>query len=141
MAKKTRKVLKQESQQRAIQQATVNVSTALAASATRAAKPAVEEAPVPPRPPKARTTARTIQETLAVARHALASNDLQDAAKQYGTLIRRRSLLDDVMADLTVAVERLPDSPELWQALGDAYMKADRAAEAVEAYRHGLANL
>ncbi|MCX6071288.1 MAG: tetratricopeptide repeat protein [Chloroflexi bacterium] len=105
-----------------------------------APKPAVE-APAPPRPPKARTTARTLQETLAVARHALASNDLQSAAKHYGILIRRRSLLDDVMADLKVAVERLPDSPELWQALGDAYMKADRAAEAVEAYRHGLANL
>jgi len=46
MAKKTRKVLKQESQQRAIQQATVNVNSALAASATRAAKPAVVEATV-----------------------------------------------------------------------------------------------
>jgi Flp pilus assembly protein TadD len=82
-----------------------------------------------------------MEETLAIARQALASNDMQGAAKHYGTLIRRRSLLDDVMADLQVAVERLPDSPELWQALGDAYMKADRAADAVEAYRHGLANL
>jgi cytochrome c-type biogenesis protein CcmH/NrfG len=78
---------------------------------------------------------------LTAARQAVASNDLQGAAKHYGTLIRRRSLLDDVLADLQVAVERLPDRPELWQALGDAYMKADRAAEAVEAYRHGLAKL
>jgi tetratricopeptide (TPR) repeat protein len=106
-----------------------------------APKPVIAEVPAPPKPPKARTTARSILETLAAARQALASNDLQTAARHYGTLIRRRSLLDDVMADLKVAVERLPDSPELWQALGDAYMKADRAAEAVEAYRHGLATL
>jgi hypothetical protein len=113
----------------------------VAAPQPEAPKPAVKEEPAAPRQPKARTTARAIQETLAAARHALASNDIQGAATQYGTLIRRRSLLDDVMADLKVAVERLPDSPELWQALGDACMKADRAAEAVEAYRHGLANL
>jgi cytochrome c-type biogenesis protein CcmH/NrfG len=71
----------------------------------------------------------------------VASDDLQGAAKHYGALIRRRTLLTDVVVDLKVAVDRMPDSPELWQALGDAYMKADRAAEAVEAYRHGLANL
>jgi hypothetical protein len=106
-----------------------------------APKPAAEEPPAAPLPTKARTTGRPIQDTLAAARQALASNDLKDAAKHYGTLIRRRSLLDDVVADLKLAVERLPDNPELWQALGDAYMKADRAADAVEAYRHGLANL
>ncbi|HZY43018.1 MAG TPA: hypothetical protein VFF59_13585 [Anaerolineae bacterium] len=37
MAKKTRKVLKQESQQRAIQQAAANITTALAAATTDAA--------------------------------------------------------------------------------------------------------
>ncbi len=42
MAKKTRKVWKQESQQRAIQQALNNVNTAMA---TAAAKPAVPDAP------------------------------------------------------------------------------------------------
>ena len=40
MAKKTRKVLKQESQQRAIQQAVANVSTAEASVAPAAAAPA-----------------------------------------------------------------------------------------------------
>jgi tetratricopeptide (TPR) repeat protein len=104
-------------------------------------EPPEKEVPAPPRPPKARTTARSPQETLAAARQAVASDDLQGAAKHYGALIRRRTLLTDVVVDLKVAVDRMPDSPELWQALGDAYMKADRAAEAVEAYRHGLANL
>ena len=37
MAKKTRKVLKQESQQRAIQQATANITTAVAAASSAAA--------------------------------------------------------------------------------------------------------
>jgi len=102
--------------------------------------PAAEEPPAP-KAVKARTTARTPHETLAAARQALASNDLKDAGKHYGALIRRRLQLEDVLVDLKVAVDRLPDSPELWQALGDAYMKSDMAAEAVEAYRRGLANL
>ncbi len=38
MAKKTRKVLKQESQQRAIQQAAANINTAMAAEAAAAAQ-------------------------------------------------------------------------------------------------------
>lgn len=47
MAKKTRKVIKQESQQRAIQQAVNNVNTAMAASAAKqAAETAVQSASV-----------------------------------------------------------------------------------------------
>ena len=99
------------------------------------------EAPVPAKVPKPRTTARTPGETLSAARQALAANDIKAAAKHYGALVRRRSMVEDVIVDLKVAVERLPDTAELWQALGDAYMKADMPAEAVEAYRHGLANL
>ncbi len=113
----------------------------LAAAAPPAVPAPVEEERPTPKAVKARTTARTRQDTLAAARQALASNDLKAAGKHYGALIRQRSLLEDVLVDLKVAVDRLPDSPELWQALGDAYMKADKAAEAVEAYRHGLANL
>lgn len=45
MAKKTRKVLKQESQQRAIQQAVANVNAADAVTAPAAAEPAVAAAP------------------------------------------------------------------------------------------------
>jgi predicted flap endonuclease-1-like 5' DNA nuclease len=48
MAKKTRKVLKQESQQRAIQQAATNVNTALTAAAAQAVtadRPAVAARP------------------------------------------------------------------------------------------------
>jgi hypothetical protein len=51
MAKKTRKVLKQESQQRAIQQAATNVNTALTAAAAQpvtADKPAVAARPTKP---------------------------------------------------------------------------------------------
>lgn len=105
-----------------------------------APKPAKEPADQK-RAPKGRTTARTVQEILAAARQAMAADEFEGAVKHYGTLIRRRSLLEDVMADLEAAIDRLPDRPELWQALGDAYMKADRAAEAVEAYRRGLASL
>jgi tetratricopeptide (TPR) repeat protein len=113
---------------------------AAAQPAAMAPEPEVEP-PAPAKGPKARTVARTPGETLSAARQALASNDIKAAAKHYGALIRRRSMVEDVIADLKVAVEQLPDTAELWQALGDAYMKADMPAEAVEAYRHGLANL
>lgn len=106
-----------------------------------AAPPPAAEEPVPARSAKPRTTARTPGETLGAARQALAANDIKAAAKHYGALVRRRSMVEDVIVDLKVAVQRLPDTAELWQALGDAYMKADMPAEAVEAYRHGLANL
>ncbi len=105
------------------------------------APPAAAEEPAPAKGAKPRTTARTPGETLSAARQALASNDIKAAAKHYGALVRRRSMVEDVIVDLKVAVQRLPDTAELWQALGDAYMKADMPAEAVEAYRHGLANL
>jgi cytochrome c-type biogenesis protein CcmH/NrfG len=42
-----------------------------------------------------------------------------------------------VIDDLRIAIERNPHQPILWQALGDAYMKADRLSEAIEAYRKG----
>jgi Flp pilus assembly protein TadD len=106
-----------------------------------AAPPPAAEEPTPAKGAKPRTTARTPGETLAAARQALAANDIKAAAKHYGALVRRRSMVEDVIVDLKVAVQRLPDTAELWQALGDAYMKADMPAEAVEAYRHGLANL
>ena len=72
------------------------------------------------------------------ARKALDSGDLPQAIDKYGVLIRRRLEVQAVIQDLRAAVGRSPGAAPLWQALGDAYMKGNQVAEAVEAYRQGM---
>jgi cytochrome c-type biogenesis protein CcmH/NrfG len=80
-------------------------------------------------------------EVLNSARQALASGDQQRAAAQYGILIKRKKKLDDVIRDLENAVAQADDQPAIWQILGDAYMKADRLDESIEAYRRGMSSV
>jgi len=80
-------------------------------------------------------------EVLNSARQALASGDQQRAAAQYGILIKRKKKLDDVIRDLENAVAQADDQPAIWQVLGDAYMKADRLDESIEAYRRGMSSV
>ncbi len=80
-------------------------------------------------------------EVLNSARQALASGDAQRAAAQYGILIKRKKKLEDVIRDLENAVAEENDQAILWQVLGDAYMKADRLDESIEAYRKGMSSV
>jgi tetratricopeptide (TPR) repeat protein len=63
-----------------------------------------------------------------------------EAAETYGRLITRSKLLDEVIPDLEDYVEQSADV-SLQQALGDAYMKADRLAEALDMYRRAMTGL
>jgi tetratricopeptide (TPR) repeat protein len=81
------------------------------------------------------------QQVLDGARQALATGNLELAAKGYATLIKRKAGLDVVIGDLRTAVEQYPATPALWQALGDAYMRQNHVPEAIEAYRRGLASV
>jgi tetratricopeptide (TPR) repeat protein len=95
----------------------------------------VSEAPAPPvSTPKAKPSA---SELLEHARQSLARGDMQEAVNNYVQLTKQKASLDTVIDDLRIAIERNPHQPILWQALGDAYMKADRLSEAIEAYRKG----
>lgn len=78
-------------------------------------------------------------EVLISARQALASGDRARAAAQYGMLVKKKKQLDTVITDLESALAQDDDQPEIWQTLGDAYMKADRLDEAIEAYKKGVA--
>ena len=78
---------------------------------------------------------------LEAARTALASGDIAVAVKHYTRLIRRKYYLDEVIADLEEALVRYPVEVDLLQALGDAYMRADRLREALEAYNKAEALL
>jgi tetratricopeptide (TPR) repeat protein len=68
------------------------------------------------------------------ARQALNYGKLNEAADQYSHLLRRRLVLDDVIADLSAAVRRHGNNATLWQTLGDAYMRNNQLREALDCY-------
>jgi hypothetical protein len=102
--------------------------------------PAVVEAvPVPAAREKAKVARG--EEFLARARTQLAAGNLAKAAKEYGNVIKRRYELDTVIEELRLAAEHFPREAALWQALGDAYMRDERTAEAIAAYQKGMENV
>jgi tetratricopeptide (TPR) repeat protein len=72
------------------------------------------------------------------SRQALASGDTESAAEMYSDMIKRKDSLESVIEDLRIAVDRTPDNADLWQVLGDAYMRDDQTDEAIDAYRKGM---
>ena len=106
----------------------------LAGRQTAEAKPAAPAAALRPR-----RAARMEAEALAggqleQARQALNFGKVEDAAQQYGRLLHRRLLVDDVIADLEAAVHRNPADATLWQTLGDAYLRNNQLREALDCY-------
>jgi hypothetical protein len=104
---------------------------------------AIPEVPVevpkeepPPEPPTIKEP--PTQEIFETARKALASGDHDKAVEQYGLLIKQRIDMDKVIEDLRLALDRTPSAAKLWQALGDAFMREDNTAEAIEAYQKGM---
>jgi tetratricopeptide (TPR) repeat protein len=98
---------------------------------------AVPETPEePPTPPK--RAEKDTSQLLEEARQVLSSSDFERAAIDYDSLIKNNIELDSVINDLTTALERDPNVPALWQALGDAFMKNNQLTEAIEAYQKGM---
>lgn len=116
--------------------------TPIEAPAPRAAPPVEVVAPAPaPRPQptaRGRPGAASPAELLDSARRALASGELDEALRDYGSLIRKKRDIPVIIEDLRAALARDATLAALWQMLGDAYMKADKLPEAIEAYRRGL---
>ncbi len=92
--------------------------------------PAVEVAPSKYKEPAS--------QLLQGARKALTAGDAGRALSDYKKLIERKQDLETVIGDLEQALERYPNLPTMWQALGDAYMKADQLQEAIKAYQRGM---
>lgn len=93
--------------------------------------------PVAPSPRRSASVqaAEEAEDRLEQARQALNFGKLADAADHYGHLLRRRLLLDEVVADLSAAVRRNPADATLWQTLGDAYMRTNQLREALDSYK------
>jgi competence ComEA-like helix-hairpin-helix protein len=68
------------------------------------------------------------------ARQHLASGDLEQAAHSYTQLIKSNQHLDAIVQDLQTATQRYPQAIFLWQALGDAYLRAGQIQLALDAY-------
>ena len=100
--------------------------------------PAVEasEAEVAEEPPAPEVKKK--EDLLERSRQALASGDTASATEMYSDMIKRKKSLESVIEDLRIAVDRAPDNADLWQVLGDAYMRDDRTDEAIDAYRKGM---
>lgn len=110
----------------------------IAAEPEAPAAPSAEAAAPEPRPEEAKKAKPDPEEILELARKALASGDFGQATKHYNALIKKKLSLNMIAEDLQVALNRNPNVPRLWQALGDAYMKNDQVSEAIEAYRRGM---
>jgi tetratricopeptide (TPR) repeat protein len=76
----------------------------------------------------------TVDPVLAAARDDLSRNNVNGALGSYGKLIKKARYLDEVIHDLREALYRYPVDVNLWQSLGDAYMRANRLQDALDAY-------
>jgi tetratricopeptide (TPR) repeat protein len=71
---------------------------------------------------------------LSQAKAELDRGDIPEALLHYGKLIKRGKNLEEIIADLSDSLYRYPVEVNIWQALGDAYMRANRLKEALDAY-------
>jgi tetratricopeptide (TPR) repeat protein len=68
------------------------------------------------------------------AKGELDRGDIPAALTHYGKLIKKGKHLEETIRDLTESIYRYPVEVGIWQTLGDAYMRANRLKEALEAY-------
>lgn len=68
------------------------------------------------------------------AKEELDRGDIPAALEHYGKLIKKGKHLEETIRDLSDSIYRYPVEVSIWQTLGDAYMRANRLKEALEAY-------
>ncbi|MBI3151262.1 MAG: tetratricopeptide repeat protein [Chloroflexi bacterium] len=71
---------------------------------------------------------------LGQAKGELDRGNIPTALDHYGKLIKKGRHLEETIRDLTESIYRYPVEVGIWQTLGDAYMRANRLKEALEAY-------
>jgi hypothetical protein len=116
-----------------------------------AAPPAPEPAPVAPAaaavPAAAPVVARIASvvvnavEALTRARSRYTENDLDASLNEYDSLVRSNQSLDEVVGDLTKAVEKHKGNPTVYRVLGDGLMRQGKLQAALDTYRKALNQL
>jgi tetratricopeptide (TPR) repeat protein len=71
---------------------------------------------------------------LADARRYMDSGQAPDAVDQYSRLVKKGIHLDTIIRELQDALYRFPVDIDIWQTLGDAYVRNDNLQEALDAY-------
>jgi pilus assembly protein FimV len=71
---------------------------------------------------------------LTEARNALVSDEMAIAVEKYQELIESESLLLDIITDLNEALFRHPDSLDILQSLGDAYLRNGQTKDAIDTF-------
>ena len=94
----------------------------------------VPQAPAPAAAPAKGTGPEKDAELLTGAQAALQANQLKVAVQAYAKLIKKGHLLEESIHDLREATYRFPIDIIIWQTLGDAYMRANRLQDALDAY-------
>jgi hypothetical protein len=100
-------------------------------------EPAKPAAPPLPKAPRLKGTGKLNMPpdpVLGQARRELSSSNLSGALEGYTRLIKKGRFLDEVIYDLRDASYRFPVDVDIWQSLGDAYMRANRLQDALDAY-------
>ena len=97
--------------------------------------------PIPPQPYKEPVTRRgtgmltmPLDPILGSARNELSRSNIPGALDAYAKLIKKGRFLDEVIHDLREALYRYPVEVNIWQSLGDAYMRSNRLQDALDAY-------
>jgi hypothetical protein len=72
--------------------------------------------------------------TLGNAQSELGRGNIAASLDIYSKLIRKGKSLEEIIRDLRDALYRYPVEVAIWQALGDAYMRANLLQEALDAY-------
>ena len=91
-------------------------------------------AATPARTPAPRKATGMLDPVLAQARNEFSRSNLSAALENYSRLIKKGRLLEDIIYDLREASYRYPVDVDIWQSLGDAYMRSNRLQDALDAY-------
>ena len=97
------------------------------------------EQPAPPSRPAREPGVRKVtgaltDPVLAQARSEFSRSNVSAGLESYSRLIRKGRLLEDIIFDLREALYRHPVDVDIWQSLGDAYMRSNRLQDALDAY-------
>ncbi len=100
-----------------------------------------KSSPVPPAKKKSglpakrrQPEAQSVTVALNQAKGELDRGDIPTALEHYKKLIKKGRHLEETIRDLAESIYRYPVEVGIWQTLGDAYMRANRLKEALEAY-------
>jgi tetratricopeptide (TPR) repeat protein len=94
--------------------------------------PAKKKASAPAR--RAKGEGQSDANALNQAKAELDRGDIPTALDHFGKLIKKGKYLEEIITELSDSLYRYPVEVGIWQTLGDAYMRANRLKEALDAY-------